>query len=72
MRHSGWNPNEVTFGDRPFIASGNLRATNFSRTRGGGAAVPGVSAERELANVAVELVLAALSYNLTHYHRLQS
>jgi hypothetical protein len=27
---------------------------------------------RGLANVAVELVLAALSYNLTHYHRLQS
>ena len=27
---------------------------------------------RGLTNVAVELVLAALSYNLTHYHRLQS
>ncbi len=27
---------------------------------------------RGLANVTVELVLAALSYNLTHYHRVQS
>ena len=27
---------------------------------------------RGMAGVAVELVLAALSYNLTHYHQLQS